>query len=210
MPPPDRRSHRFERGPARPARLVLLVSVSLSLGVLSATAGAAQLFHSPADDGQPAVGPPTIAEGGVRSVYLYVDDGAVASLPGSSCHDGLGDEVCGYSVTLSGLGGLTIAAFTADVAADVLVNQGAGSIVINGLDPVSPTPGPKRIGELQVNAATGGSLELTNGEVIGADLGSEILAQGTLVTVPEPGASPMLVSGVLLLRALARRRAPRC
>jgi hypothetical protein len=182
----------------------------LALAWVVPTASAAQVFHSPADDGVPPSGQPSVDEGGVRSVFLYIDGGAIASSAGSTCDAGQGDEVCGYSLTLTGLGGLTIDAFNADGGANLLVNESAGSIVINGLDPVAPTPGPKRIGELRVNAATGGSVELTAGEVIGADLGSEILTPGTVVTVPEPGGALALVSGLALLRALARRRASRC
>jgi len=185
-------------------------SMWVALAGVVPTAAATQVFHSPGDDGAPASGPPTVQEGGVRSVFLYVDGGGLTSSAGSACDTGQGDEVCGYSLTLAGLGGLTIDAFNADGGANLLVNQSAGSIVINGLDPVAPTPGPKRIGELRVNAASGGSVELTSGEVIGADLGSEILAAGTVVTVPEPGGPLALASGLALLRALARRRASRC
>ncbi len=78
---------------------------------------------------------------------------------------------------------------------------------VNGLDTLAPSPGPKRIGELTVNAVAGGSLELTLGEVIGADLSSEVLASGEVVTVPEPGMLLQLAAGVLLLRYLASGRA---
>jgi hypothetical protein len=178
--------------------------------LLAPSALASQVFHSPGDDGVPAIGEPIVAEGGVQSVFLYVDGGALASLAGSACNDGAGDEVCGFSVTLTGLGGLTLSAFNADPGADLLVNLGAGSIVINGLDPVSPTPGPKRIGELLVNAAVGGSVELSGGEVVGADLSTETLLVGTLVVVPEPSKLALLASGLLLLRTLAERRQRRC
>ena len=57
-------------------------------------------------------------------------------------------------------------------------------MIVNGLDTAAPTPGPKRIGELLVNAVAGGSLELTSGEVIGADLSNENLSSGELVAVP--------------------------
>lgn len=206
------RSVRGARLRARSGLVACPAAIFFALAIVAAglPAAAAQLFHSPGDDGQPPFGPGTIAEGGVRSIFLYIDDGAMASAPGSACHDGQGDEICGYQVTLTGAGGLTIASFAPEPGADLLVDQSAGGIVINGLDPVSPTPGPKRIGELQVNAATGGSLSLTDGEAIGADLGSEILTTGTLVVVPEPRAAVTLASGGLLLAALARRRARRC
>jgi len=165
------------------------------------------VFHSPADDGQPAAGAPTIPEGGTQSVHLYVDGGATASAPGSACDTGVGDEVCGFTVTLTGLSGLTISSFTPDGGADLVVNQSAGQIVINGLDPVSPTPGPQRIGELSVNAVTSGAVELTSGEVIRADLGLEVLPTQTLVSVPEPTEMALWIAGASLLAAMGRGRA---
>jgi len=193
------------------ARRVARLIVAAAMGVVvGGAAQASQIFHSPADDGLPPVGPPTIAEGGVQSVFLYVDGGATASQPGRACHDGGGNEVCGYQLTLTGVGGLTLVGFTGEPGADLVVDQTSGQIVINGLDPVAPTPGPKRIGELFVDATTGGGVDLTSGEVIGADLGSEVLTPGTLVSVPEPGATIGLLSGILLLRRLGSRRARRC
>jgi hypothetical protein len=163
------------------------------------------VYHSPDDDGLQGSG--EIPAGGMQPVYLYIDGGAVASEADSVCNDGQGDEVCGYELELTGLNGLTFILFSADIDADLLVNSGGSSIKMNGLDTQSPTPGPQRIGELLVIAAVGSELELTSGEVVGADLGSEILPTTTLVTVPEPGELLLLASGVSLLALLARRRA---
>lgn len=173
----------------------------------AAPASATQVFHSPNDDGQPAGGTPTIASGGVQSVFLYVDGGASASAVDTACDTGTGSEVCGYTLTLTGLTGLTLVGFTPDGGADLLHDLTALEFRVNGLDSVAPTPGPKRIGELMVNAVAGGSLELTLGEVIGADLSSETLASGEVVAVPEPGVLVQLAAGVLLLRCLASSRA---
>jgi hypothetical protein len=170
-------------------------------------ATATQVYHSPNDDGQPSAGPPEVQPGGVRSVYLYIDGGASASPVDTACDNGPGDEVCGYTLTLTGLTGLTLAGFTPDGGANVLHDINALEFRVNGLDTALPTPGPKRIGELLVNAVAGGSLELTSGEVIGADLSSEILPAGEVVTVPEPGFWLQLASGAALLACLGRRRA---
>jgi len=166
-----------------------------------------QLYHSPNDDGQPAIGPAQVPPGGTQSVYLYIDGGASASPGGTACDSGPGDEVCGYTLTLTGLTGLTLLGFTPDGGANVLHNLGSLELRVNGLDTDAPTPGPKRIGELVVDAVVGGSLELTSGEAIGADLSSEVLPVGEVVTVPEPGVLLQLASGSALLWCLGRRRA---
>ncbi len=170
-------------------------------------ATATQVFHSPNDNGLPAAGTPTIATGGVQSVFLYIDGGASASAANTACDTGAGSEVCGYTLTMSGLTGLTLVGFTPDGGANLLHDTNALEFRVNGLDSQTPTPGPKRIGELTVNAVAGGSLELSSGEVIGADLSSETLVSGEIVAVPEPGVLVQLASGVLLLRYLASRRA---
>jgi hypothetical protein len=194
-------------------RRVLLAARSLPLLPLLMMVAAAPslaatvVYHSPNDDG--LSGPMQIPEGGVQSVYLYIDGGAAASSGGSACNDGTGDEVCGFDLEVTGAAGLTLSSFTPDGGANLLVNFSGASMRVNGLDTQSPTPGPHRLGELQVNAVSGGAVDLLTGEVVGADLGSEVLSPTTLVTVPEPGQLLLLVSGGLLLGGLARRRAVR-
>lgn len=185
-------------------RTVVTVGLGFLLAavLVSSPALSQPFFHSPNDDGLPGAG--VIPEGGVQSVYLYVDGGSGASAPGRACNDGAGGEVCGFDLELSGLGGLTFSSFVADPGADLLVNFGAGTLRINGIDAVAPGAGPQRIGELLVNAATGGEVELSSAETIGADLSSDVLAVQTLVTVPEPGQLAMLLSGGGLLAGLAR------
>jgi len=185
-------------------RAACLVATTLLAGPAVA---ATQVYHSPNDDGAPASGPPVVCEGGVRSVFVYIDGGPSASLPGAACHEGVGDEICGYDLYLTGLNGLTLEGFAADPAADLIENLSAGELKLNGLDSVSPTPGPMRIGELLVNATSGGALELTSGEVVGADLTSEQLGTSTIVSVPEPGRLMLLGSGLIFLVCVGRRRA---
>ena len=57
-----------------------------------------------------------------------------------------------------------------------------------------------------VNAVIGGSLELTTGEAIGADLASETLPVAEVVAVPEPRVLLQLASGSALLLWLRRKR----
>ena len=199
--------------PAQPTRMRSRRGTLLVAGWLAAAfcwgapATATQVFHSPNDDGLPAGGTPTLAAGGVQSVFLYIDGGASASAVDTACDTGTGSEVCGYTLTLTGLTGLTLVGFTPDGSANLLHDTSGLEFRVNGLDTLAPAPGPKRIGELTVNAVAGGSLELTVGEVIGADLSSEILAGAEIVTVPEPGLLLQLAAGVALLRCLASRRA---
>jgi len=191
-------------------RLALVALLAALLPVAEPSTAATQIYHSPGDDGVPAAGQASVPEGGVQSVYLYVDGGGVSSTGGTACDTGQGDEICGYEVLLSGLGGLTLASFDPDSAADVLANLGPSAAIINGLDTETPSAGPKRIGELHVNAASGGWLQLTSGESVGADLSQSSIASTTLVIVPEPGFSLLLASGVAMLGTLHKSRIRRC
>jgi hypothetical protein len=179
-------------------RLLVLLVATTSPGL-----AATSVYYSASDDG--LSGSNVVPSGGLRSIYLYIDGGSAASAAGEACHVGQGDEVCGYDLELTGVDGLTFSAFNADAGADLLVSFDTGKVVINGLDSQSPSPGPHRIGELIVNAVEDGTVQLTKGEVVGADLESEILSAATLVTVPEPGGSDLLGSGAVLLALLRRR-----
>jgi len=191
-----KKTHRRLERSAAAAFLALLLS--------GPSLGATSVYHSPKDDGLPGSVVPT---GGVQTLYLYLDGGPSASAPGSACDVGNGDEVCGFDLEITGLNGLTLSSFTADPGADLLVNFSPAALRLNGLDSQSPTPGPQRIGALSVDAVVGGAVELTSGEVVGADLASEVLVAQTLATVPEPGSLLLLTSGIGLLRLFARRRA---
>lgn len=180
------------------------LSAVWTVGMAPSALALTSVYFSPADDG--LSGGTTIPETGLQSIYLYINGGPTASAGGSACHEGSGDEVCGYDVELTGLNGLTFSAFNEDPGADLLVNLGASSLRINGLDTTAPSPGPQRIGELQVNSVTGGEVELTSGEVIGANLESEALSSIVLVAAPEPTFFALLASGVAMLTFLARLR----
>lgn len=187
-------------------RSVACFAAAIALLTVSLPAAAAQVFHSPADDGTPGS---HIPEGGSQSVYLWIDGGAGATQSGTPCHTGDGDELCGFEFVLDGLGGLTFASFTPDAGADVMVNLSTGQVALNGLDTTSPAPGPKRLGELVVTSVAGGEIELSTGAVVHADLSLESLPTATVVSVPEPAAWLAIASGVGLLRMLGRRRMAR-
>ena len=180
----------------------------IAVGCFCAAAGwATQVYHSPNDDGLPAVGPPQVLEGGIRPVYLYIDGGAAASPAGTACDTGSGDELCGFTLALTGQAGLTLIGFTPDASANLLYDVSTLEFRVNGLDTASPTPGPKRIGELSVDATAGGSPEVTSGEVVDAGLSAEQLESGQIVAFPEPGKVLQLGFGIALLAGFARRRA---
>lgn len=196
-----------ERGAGRRFTLIPAIALLATLLSWATVASATDVFHSPNDDGLPAVGAPTVPEGGVQSIYVYIEGGGTASSAFTACDTGTGGEVCGYTLTLTGLTGLTLVGFTPEPTANLLSDTTSSVFRVNGLDTAAPTPGPKRIGELQVNAVAGGTLELTSGEVIGADLSSEALVSGEIVAVPEPGVALQLLAGAVLLGALKSRRA---
>ena len=183
---------------------MLLLRILFCLALAAPSSAETAVYHSPNDDGAP--GPTLVPPSGTQSVYLYVDGGAVASAGGTACDEGQGDEVCGFDLEITPQFGLTFGAFNAEVGADLVVNFDATSLRINGLDSQAPAPGPHRVGELVVNAVSGGEVHLSSGEVVGADLDSEVLAGRRLVTAPEPGAGLLLASGVALLWLLPRRR----
>ena len=93
---PLRVSVRARREAVRPASLAACLAVALVL--VAAPARTDQVFHSPGDDGAPGG---VIPEGGVQPVHLYVDGGSSPSAPGRACHDGAGDEVCGFDLELT-------------------------------------------------------------------------------------------------------------
>jgi hypothetical protein len=180
---------------------------ALGWAVPASATHAQRVYHSPNDNGQPAGGLPELPSGGVQSLYLYIDGGALASAPSTACDTGAGSEVCGYTLTLTGMNGATFTGFTPDGGANLLYDLNGSEFRINGLDTQSPTPGAKRIGELLVNGVEGASVELSSGEVIGADLSSELLSTDQVVYLPEPGVMLMLASTLAVLGCLGRGRA---
>jgi hypothetical protein len=193
---------------SRRARRIALVAFVACVGPIT-TSAATQVYHSPGDDGVPAVGQATLPAGGVQSVFLYIDGGATVSGVDEACDTGAGDELCGFEFGLDAVSGLTLSSFSPDGGVDLVSNLSAGSIKINGLDTVSPSPGPHRLGELQVNSVAGGVLALYLGETVNADLSESRIPITAVVAVPEPGHLALLGSGLLMLSALYRRSARR-
>ena len=102
-------------GSSRPPRLPRSGGLSAVVWLVAALffvtpASASQVYYSPNDDGLPAAGSAEVPPG-LQSVYLYIDGGALASPIGTACDTGSGNEICGYTLTLTGLTGLTLAGF---------------------------------------------------------------------------------------------------
>jgi len=201
--------NRPHRSGASASRLGALAAAGWLVAALfwGTPALATQVYHSPYDNGQPAGGFPELPSGGGQTLYLYIDGGASASAANTACDTGSGSEVCGYTFTLTALNGATLGAFTPAGGANLLHSLVGPEFRINGLDTLAPSPGPQRIGELVVNGVEGGSVQLTSGEVIGADLSSETLSSEEVVYLPEPGTLLGLASCLVALGCLGRRRA---
>ena len=62
----------------------LFAAAFIAALLCTAPAIATEVYHSPNDDGQPAVGPPSVPAGGLQPVYLYIDGGVSASAGGTA------------------------------------------------------------------------------------------------------------------------------
>lgn len=196
---------RFHPTETKAARLRALLLRSLLFGLILITPHtslATDLFHSAADNG---IATSLVSDGLAQTVFLYIETGQGASAAGTACDSGAGDEICGYDLDLTGIGGLTILSFTPEPSADLVANLDSGVLEINGLDSVTPGPGAQRIGELTIDGVIGATLQV-DAELVGADLSTETLTATTVVTVPEPRLAIVLWAGVLALIALQGRR----
>lgn len=158
------------------------------------------VYHSPADDGIAPGAPVVIPDLVQTTLFLYIDAGTNASLA-DPCHQGSGDEICWWDLTLEGRDGLGLVSFIG--SAGVVSNLTPSSLVFNGGD-VNGTLGPTKIGELVVDGNAGGLLVLLPGQIVSSALNIAPVAQSALVTIPEPGQTG-LFAGVAWLWALRHR-----
>lgn len=185
--------------------LGLLVAAALA----TPSGAVTEVYHSPGDDGVSPGPGAEISVGAGQTLFVYISGGPSPTSSGERCHDGDGDELCGYELVLTGQGGLTLSGFTPDPAANIVANLSGNELRLNDLDTTTPSPGPRRIGELVVDAPASGVLELSSGEAIRADLSSDVLPMSTIVAVPEPTRLALLGSGLAWLSCLLRRRGRR-
>jgi hypothetical protein len=174
---------------------------------LLAHAAAPVVYHSPADDGVAAGVPFPIATSGTHVLHLYIDGGATPSSAGSACEQGAGDELCAWQVAIEASGDVALESFVPDGGA--LYTLTSTRLRAVGGDAITGSLGSAKLGDLTVETASSGALELVAGKSIDAALTLRTLDATPLVTIPEPATGALLVATFASLAALARRRAQR-
>jgi hypothetical protein len=207
-------------------RLTTMITMAAALALLAMPAAAASvspaLYHSPGSTGaDPGTPPSFMAGGGIETMYLFLDAGAVPTETGIVCDNGNGDDTCGLHFKICLTGDLT---FVGSFAADVGVVQQSSTVavpcvpgepsvlgtelnvaILTTASPLAVVP--TRLGTIDVDTSgpNGGDGELTMLQTVDADLE---LTNGTtrpLFIVPEPGFLLQLVPGAALLWFLSRR-----
>lgn len=136
---------------------------------------AAEVYHSPQDDG--AAGPPLgLSENGAPAeLALYIDGGPGESAPADKCTGaGAGAELCGWDIAIVASGGVTIDAFESDGEVTFSIDEGRTLRLIGG-DPFAPEAGPERIGTLTVSALAEGDLQVVGNLAAGSSLEVETI-----------------------------------
>ena len=176
--------------------------------VASEIAAQTAVYHSPGDTGANPGQPLQLPVGPWQPLYLWLNAGTTGQT-GDRCISGSGRELCGYEVKLTTLGGASFVDFLP--APGVVHRLTPNEFRANGVFALNSALGPVRIGQLKVASSEPGSqVKLQSGVVVLSGLRSESIPQSVMATtpVPEPGRGTMLLSGVLLLVVLTRRRAP--
>lgn len=147
---------------------VLLATAAAIVLAAHGPALAYDVYHSSADDGTP--GPTCIPiAAGNYVLNLWTDNSPnAATQPAAAVCDGTGgttpgDEICMIHLLIEADPNVSIVSFVPDGVADIVHNtQGGpgGSVNLNGLNPIDPTPGPYRIGQLTVSASGAGDLNV--------------------------------------------------
>ena len=198
------------------AGLFLSVLTALAFASMASHAAAPPTVYHSTELDQSNPGTHTVGES-VETLSLFLATGAAASdsVNEEVCVDGDGDEVCGFTLVIEAVDGLSLGSFTPDAGAGLVANldTAAGALRINRL---GPALGPNTILPL-------GSLQVVPGVVAGeirVHAESEsVLARLQLESIdgndplarylPEPGAALGLALGGLVLGGLSRRRANR-
>ena len=186
--------------------MVITVITVIALFGLGATAVRAQLavYHSAADDGIDT-GNTVPGDVSPHPLYLYITKGLATSTSGV-CESGTGDEICGYTIDLATQGQFSFIDFTPEPGSDLIFNLSANRFRATALDHLNPSPGPKRIGTLNISTAgVGGGVNMANSQAVSADLVLEGIPDG-VIAVPEPPLTLGLLTALTFLTWMDRRR----
>jgi hypothetical protein len=196
--------------------------LSLGAALLAAPAGAVPSVGEPivypsADGTLPATLPVVVQAADGQLLTLYIDyandpDG-MGSTQGVMCVDANGDETCGFDVLLEmTTDGASFGTFTSASSGNAVivghVDPATGTTLrVNGID----TGGmliPAEIGTVVLNASGANQLQIAVKGVhrVGAAGQLDAIQEQVIVQLPEPGGLLQLVSGVLVLAWLTRRR----
>jgi len=151
-------------------------------------------------------------DSGVQSVFLYLKIGPEA-VSSTACVTGaLGDEICGFDVTIEIAGGHPIISFTP--AGNVkffpqTFDATTTTIRAVGLDAIAPVPDAQLIGELQLDAQPNEGSVTVSGTLILANLEPAPVEDELVAVVPEPDSMLVLIAGILTLRVLHSLRSRR-
>ncbi len=138
---------------------------------------------------------------------------------GTACSDGTGAKTCALKFEFSVVGlGITIenpeaGGVLAPNFPQFAIMSAARSLSVMGGDPVNGQNGNGanvgfRVATVQLVAVSGlsGTFELQSGQLANEKLETVVLSNTAIATVPEPGTTIMLVSGIALLLAIGRSR----
>jgi hypothetical protein len=196
-----------------PALLILLPGSATALGGADVPA----IAFATGDGSTVNVGEYQIPKSSTsESVYLFIEFGSAASTnPGGSCvTDAIGEELCGFDVTVTVENDLFIVDFIPASNVEfspATFNSTSRSLHAVGLTANNPGPGPQPIGELVVNTdvPVGGKVLVTS-VAAQANLIKSLLAAdqevATTDEVPEPDSILVLIAGTLTIIALHSRR----
>jgi hypothetical protein len=199
-------AHRSRPVPLRnSAWATLVIAVALGLAPVPAPAAPPPLYHSPGDDGVSGGVPAFVPAGQTVTLHLYLGVGALASAA-DPCHQGDGDELCGYRLRLTG-SGVALQGFT-PADPDILWNLAVDQLDLTGGDFQTGDLGPTKLGDLVIQGpGPAGTLDLVVGEFVSTQLVKEQpLSPATIVQLPEPEGSVVLLLGAALLARLRARR----
>jgi hypothetical protein len=179
---------------------LLLSSVS---GLLMASPSLAEFrVHAGSPDS-----PISISEGS-STIELFVAAGTNASADGSACLNGNGGELCAWRIDLEAVGDIQLTGFDPAVPAKTIWNLEGNRLRANGGDSTNGTLDDDAIGTLTVDRSGSGMIRFTStASNVGVAANLELVPLGgRVVAVPEPTAFVGLVSGLLGLLILDRRR----